>query len=210
MFIIANTVIIFSCAEEEKENINAEAAGSKVEKEITGTSSGQGHDERTAGKSVLSVISDPEGRDFLLYNEKEEALIYPEDFQIGPLQGMLVADKTVIEIMKTAEDFLSSIVGDEPEYSLVIDARKDFIQRNVEYELEQAVPAGFRIGTVNTISEPARVPIRLEGPNGSAEGTMYFKNEGGWKIFDFHMDFSDLNKEKEPADDTWYPSEKLM
>ncbi|HAK44398.1 MAG TPA: hypothetical protein DCO79_00525 [Spirochaeta sp.] len=203
----ALSVYLFSCRPEDEADIKTEAAGEAVSLENTA-------DDEKINKvrddSLFSRISEPEGRDFLLYTDDAEDVVYQQDFEIGPLQNYLGLDEQTAEILRTADDFLRSIVNMDPSYELVASDKKDFVQRNISFSLEQAVPLGYRIGLINTLAEPVRADIRLEGKESFAEGTIYFIMEGRWKVFDFQMNFKDLKKEETPVESVWYPSEKLM
>ena len=209
LFLAANAVIMISCTAKDGQPVKAEAVGTKiVEKERNVTE--EIKSESVAGDvTVLSVVSEPEGRDFLLYSENTYDIVFPEDFRIGPLQGRIGMDNTITELLENAEDFLDSILSNAPDYSFVVNDRIEFIKRNIEYELEQVLPTGYRIGLVNMSSDPVRAAVRLVGEEGSAEGALYFVKEGVWKIYDIQVDFSDIKESEEPMESDWYPSERV-
>ncbi|MDC7225524.1 MAG: hypothetical protein PQJ61_02025 [Spirochaetales bacterium] len=158
----------------------------------------------------FSGISEIEGRDFLLFPQMQEELVFPADFIIGELQSSFEKDGEIPAIFSTADDFLSSVATGEPDYSLVLDEKKEFIHRNIEYGFKQAEPENYKIGRINTADTPARAAVRLEAAGGNAAGMIYFSKDGGWKVHDLHINFSDMNEAGEPENTDWYPTERLM
>lgn len=210
-FCILSAVFLFSCVPEEDEGIKAEAAGSKVSLDDEEQGKKTLPDKSSKeNESVLSVITDPEGRDFLLYRDEAGERIFPEDFKIGLLQNNITADEQTSAIIKTADAFLKSIIDESPDYNLVTSDKRGFIERNILYQLGQQTPKAFRLGLINTAAMPPRAAVRFEIADGYAEGEIYFIMENSWKVFDFHMNFKKVNSEDVPADAVWYPSEKLM
>ena len=84
------------------------------------------------------------------------------DFEIGRLQGYMDADDTEAGMIDAAEAFFDSIIAGKPDYGFVAEEKKDFVMKNMEEEVRQAIPESFRLGAINRGAEPPRAPVRFE------------------------------------------------
>ncbi len=141
----------------------------------------------------VSEVSEPSGRDFLLFYEGSGDKIGPEDYKIGELQTIFI-DEEILKIIETADSFLSSIVAGRLNSDLIESGRRDFVSRNLEEEMRMAIPDEYRLGTILTKTDPVRAEVRFIKENGSSEGIIYFVKTSKWEVYDLHMDFDKMNE----------------
>ena len=184
-----------SCVQKDKD-LQAEAAGDKV---VT-TNENVKKDtepqvEKKAEKERMAVVGEPEGKDFLLYEELLAEKIYPEDFEIGLLQNEINTDSEIKEIIDVASVFINELIEGRIESDLISSDKKDFVERNLADVVEAGVLTGYRLGLIKNEAQPVNAQVRFESHNDFFKGTIYFIREGKWKIYDLHMDFDLINEE---------------
>ena len=109
-----------SCTRKPEESVKAETAGQNVIAANNNKVEKKGDSDKYLEENyILSVISEPEGKDFLLYTEKSSEPVYPQDFEIGQMQPVYTGDETVDKIYSTADSFLLSIIKKEPAVELI-------------------------------------------------------------------------------------------
>jgi len=199
--------LISSCVRTDGQDAQTEDnTQAKVQAEAV--AGGDGEPSSEAAEKGKSIVSEPEGADFLLYSDFRPVPVIAEDFEIGPLQGRFGNDAKTADILNTAESFLRSLERGEVQSDLVSSAKKSFVERMTVDGLAFSLPDGYRIGEINTIADPVWAKIRMFGSEGSGTGMMYFVQEGGWKVYDFHFDFMELERNTDPGPEGWDPDDR--
>lgn len=208
LILISSLSILFSCVESEKKG-NAHPQGAVGHGEPLADKNGDEIESKTVEEKDASseaVVSEPRGSDFLLFYEKAPEPVIAGDFDIGMLQSGFGNDEITADINKTAGAFLSSLVDGEADADLIASAKKDFVQRIVNDGLKISVPVQYRIGEINSLADPVQAEVKLFGEEGWSTGVIYFVREGGWKIYDFHLDFNELERSVDPELEDWDPA----
>ena len=195
LFILVTVLSIFTfaCTKTEEKNVKAEAVGQTILTENSETNQVvKTRPPETNVNRRLSEISEPEGRDFLLYPDKISGAVAPQDFKIGELAVKSGNDKNTQEIITTAERFLKSITDNDMDSQLICTEKRDFVERNLTDALKITIPQEYRIGVIISETDPIWCYVRLMRETGSADGVLYFVREESWKIYDFHIDFREM------------------
>ncbi len=196
--LIVTVFIAVSCNRSgEEDPVKAEAAGDKIvnsENKKKPEQQGTGGNE---GVEQKAVISETEGRDFLLFYDDMPDIVVPRDYKIGQLQQKTGIDPVISDIINTASAFLESIKNGDPDYKLVAVEKRDFVERNLERQMQIILPEDFRIGIIMTEAEPVNAAVRFINNGRYSEGMLYFVNKGQWKIYDFQMDFKKMTVPEE-------------
>jgi hypothetical protein len=132
----------------------------------------------------------------------------PEDFEIGPLG----AARLLAEDERAAYAAISSLLGAYVQgrvdrAGLAADSR-DALAGMIAFALEQGdTPAFFRLGPPRSSGSELVANLRLLGTDGSAEGEVYVKREGGHLLVsDLQIDPARMRVRREKAGRTFFPS----
>ena len=197
MMIILLIIIsgVESCVKNSSE-IQADAAGDKVVASNENIKKDRApQPEKKTETELQAVVGEPEGKDFLLYEELQAEKFYIEDFEIGQLQNAESSDPEIAEIFNVASVFIEKLIEGRIESDLISSDKKDFVERNLSDVAESGVLTGYRLGLIRIDAQPVNAPVRFEKGNVFFKGTLYFVREGRWKIYDLHMDFDLINEE---------------
>ncbi len=209
MFFLLLT-LFWSCTQSGKKQPAETIGGGAAEAQQTDAASGDGEEKNSSAGSGAASVSEPKGNDFLLFSEMRTEPVIAQDFELGPLQRGFGNEGITADIFSTAEVFLRGLETGEVVSSLIGSGKKSMVERMMRDGLAISVPDGFRIGEINIISVPARAGVKMYGKDGYSSGTMYFIREGGWKVYDFHFDFADLEKPVRHEPEVWDPSDRKM
>jgi hypothetical protein len=167
-------------------------------------------DSRPDSKDVHgnAEVTEPEGTDFLLFTEFKADPVISADFEIGKLQSGFENEGITADILSTADAFLMSVVNGKVNTKLIASEKMSFVQRMMTDGLEISGPTAYRIGEINTVSEPSWAKVRMFSGKGWSSGILYFIREGGWKIYDFHLDFYELEKSAPTEIGNWDPDDR--
>lgn len=189
---VSAAIIFISCEREQESGISASASESEIKKnQIKPEPQNKPEEVQTAERQMVSEIGEPEGRDFLLYSENLSEPVIPYDFKIGSLESPF-ADESDDAVVEICTKFLDSIKKGNLETELIHKDKRKFVERNITAGMNTILPDEYRLGTIITGENPAWANIRFFKQSGSAEGIVYMVKEGGWKIFDLHINFEDM------------------
>lgn len=205
--LILITFFFTGCKKEEEKPIRAIPASQGVVENTTESSSNKETEnvkiETDAGVPAkkqekrltpLSKIDTPKKADFLLYPLQVQKEILFCDFKIDELQNEneLTLERE-IEIFEITEKFLQDLLEKQLESELIFEEKYQFLRNNYDRWFSNIEVIQYRIGKLDIMAEPPNVEIRLLTENEYYQGIIYFINNDGWKVFDFHFN-SDTKK----------------
>jgi hypothetical protein len=135
--------------------------------------------------------------------------IYPEDFDLGPLQGLEPADKEEGAMAKAAFDFLSALAKDKKVDAAVRPERLRAVKQSIYPFTSSAMSIrAFRLGELKREGDSAQAKVFLYSDPGTALGEISVSlASGSWKVEAFSADFDALLKESPGRDKRFEPGE---
>ncbi len=140
--------------------------------------------------------------------------VFPEDFTLGSLQNKYTSDPEKNTVFRSIEEFLSGLIRNEINESLIAADSRPFMVRSLALHKEKSrMPVSFVIGNISI--EPgdaeqnpvARANARLYGHSGRAEGEIFLeKISTSWYIIDFQIDLTELDVPYKKKDKPFEPS----
>jgi hypothetical protein len=135
--------------------------------------------------------------------------IYPQDFDLGPLQGLEPADKEEGAMAKAAFDFLSALAKDKKVDASVWPERLRAVKQSIYPFTSSAMSIrAFRLGILKREGDSAQAKVFLYSDPGTALGEISVSQaSGSWKVEAFSADFDALLKESPRRDKRFEPGE---
>jgi hypothetical protein len=132
----------------------------------------------------------------------------PEDFEIGPLgAARLLADDELAAYDAAALLLDAFVRGRVDRTGLVADSR-DGLAGMIAFALERGdTPVSWRLGPPRAAGAELVANLRLLGTDGSAEGELYVRREGGnLRVSDLQIDPARMRVRRERSGRTFFPS----
>ncbi|MDC7126641.1 MAG: hypothetical protein PQJ46_13810 [Spirochaetales bacterium] len=189
----------YSCTRSDEKKVDAKPAlqSEKQEKNKDNINNNEEStkDEETISVNQIADTSAPENIDFLLYPKDYRDTIIFNDFKIGELQKKdELFSGAEEDVYNLAVKFLQSLKFKKLDETIIYSEKYDFLKRNMDLWLEEKKIDNYRIAVINTEGETYYTEVRLLSGDKFYNGTIYFINKNGWKIFDFQLDFDENNK----------------
>jgi len=141
------------------------------------------------------------GKEFLLNQRDVRKGVFPQDYELGPLQGWNIPNKEEEEGFNTMQLFLSGLLTKDPMASFIAETWKSLLVANITEAFEKGLyPKSFRLGKLQW-ENPSTLyaPFSIRGTVGVARGLLYVeKISNTWKISDLQVNWDDLNVETAP------------
>ncbi|OHD73222.1 MAG: hypothetical protein A2177_02965 [Spirochaetes bacterium RBG_13_68_11] len=132
----------------------------------------------------------------------------PEDFEIGPLGAARLLGDDERAAYNAAASLLDAFArGRVNRTGLTADSR-DALAGTIGYALERNdLPVAWRLGPPRATGSEQVANLRLFGTDGSAEGELYARREGGdFRVSDLQIDPARMRVRRERSGRTFFPS----
>jgi hypothetical protein len=132
----------------------------------------------------------------------------PEDFEIGPLGAARLLGDDERAAYKAAASLLDAFARGRVERTGLAADSRDALAGTIAYALERGdLPVAWRLGPPRATSSELVANLRLFGTDGSAEGELYARREGGdFRVSDLQIDPARMRVRRERSGRTFFPS----
>ncbi|GEM_PF-5513620 len=157
--------------------------------------------EETGKKTTPTAKNTPPGYESVRFIAAGEAsFIFPKDFKLDSLEGLIDARGETSRILKRLIPFLIAMEKGKVDNDLIESEVRSDLSSTLKFHFERGnIPVSYRIGEVNKNGEgKASVNLRLFSSVGSSEGEIYLiKKDKVWYIEGVQIDLNRLSvKEK--------------
>jgi len=134
--------------------------------------------------------------------------ILPEDFQIGPLGAARLLGDEERTAYRTAVTLLDAFARGRIERAAISAGSREALAGTLAFALEQGNrPTAWRLGPPRALDADLVANLRLLGEDGSAEGELYARREGGEVLVsDLQIDPARMRVPRARPDRTFFPS----
>jgi hypothetical protein len=132
----------------------------------------------------------------------------PEDFEIGPLGAARLLGDDERAAYNAAASLLDAFARGRVERTGLAADSRDALAGTIAYALERGdLPVAWRLGPPRATSSELVANLRLFGTDGSAEGELYARREGGdFRVSDLQIDPARMRVRRERSGRTFFPS----
>jgi hypothetical protein len=132
----------------------------------------------------------------------------PEDFEIGPLGAARVLCNDERAAYQAAASLLDAFTRGRADRAWLAAGSREALAGTISFALEQGDrPVAWRLGPPRASGDELVANMRLLGTEGSAEGELYARREGGeFRVSDLQIDPARMRVRRERPDRTFFPS----
>jgi hypothetical protein len=132
----------------------------------------------------------------------------PEDFEIGPLGAARLLKDDEGAAFAAAAAMLAAFARGRVDRAAIAAGSRDALAATIAFALERGdLPVAWRLGPPRANGAELVANVRLLGTDGSAEGEIYARREGGnLLVSDLQIDPARMRVRRERPDRTFFPS----
>ena len=150
----------------------------------------------------------PPRRNDQILSMQRGARVYPDDYEIGPLQPPS-EDLEQRKIIERIYDFARQLSAGELPLDHILPEELDAFRRSLGNTIEsEKRPSQIRIGWIDHLNDnSARAYVRFFGNPGNTAGEIYLdRSESEWYVSDLQVDFSKLTTAPQEQEELFEPS----
>lgn len=146
---------------------------------------------------------------FALFSLSPLKLEFPQDFDLGAVQGQYPADEEERSLALAAYSFLESLKKGKIDPGTVVDEELPKLTRTLyPFVKQNRSITEFRLGLLKRDGDEAQAHATLYSEQGSAIAEIYLSKSGAaWKVEAFNADFDSLDKPAKKTADRFEPGE---